>query len=250
MKYFIYTRVSTDDQDTQTQRDMCIERIKSMHPKGDYEYEIFTDEAVSSRLSMEKRTALTEMLAKVHKGITIVVYKLDRLSRDIIEMVSMYRNFIRKEAKIISLNDPHDDEFTVGLMGLIAQKERDTISVRTRDKLANKRKNGERYSRHIPYGYSMHPTELIHVKEGKKTVMKLGALVPELQEQEAIALMQELAAAGISYQAIADNLAHRGYMNREGKPFHKMNIYRILHRTERAMSTDLPRREKVPAALG
>ena len=112
--------------------------------------------------------------------------------------------------------------------------------VRTRDKLANKRKNGERYSRYLPYGYKMHPTKMIPVKEGNRTVVKLGALIPVSSEQEALALMWKLSVAGMSYQQIADNLTGLGYMNRQGLPFHKMSIYRILHRKEHAMLTDQP----------
>lgn len=243
MKYLIYLRVSTEEQDVRTQLAMCIDRMDKIHPKKDYSYEVFTDDGVSSRLKLEKRPALCAMLAKVEKGVTVMVYKLDRLSRDILEMIGMYRNFIDKGAKIISLNDPHDDEFTVGLMGLLAQKERDTISVRTRDKLANKRKNAERYSRHLPYGYEMHPTKMVPVKDGNRTVVKLGALVPISKEQEALLWMGKLSAEGMSYQQIADNLTNQGYMNREGKPFHKMSIYRILNRTKQTTLEGLPQLE-------
>lgn len=238
MKYLVYLRVSTEEQDVETQMQMCKDRLHSMHPDGKFEVEFFIDPDMSSGVALEKRVELQKMLNSIKKGNTVLVYKLDRLSRDIIEMVTIYRLIVNKlSAKVISLNDPYSDEFSVGLMGLIAQKERDTIRMRTRDKLANKKKKGERYSGNLPYGYGMHETKLVPIKVGKEVVMKRGVLVPIDQEQRALALMQELSAEGKSYQTIASLLTQLGYMNREGKPFQKMSIYRILSRTKDAMSS-------------
>lgn len=239
MKYLIYLRVSTDEQDVETQERLCLEKIKQLHPKGDCSFQIFSDPDMSSGVALEKRVELQKMLNMIKKGNTVLVYKLDRLSRDVIEMVTIYRQIVNKcEAKVLSLNDPHSDEFSVGLMGLIAQRERDTIRKRTKDKLATKKEKGERYSRYLPYGYGMHETKLVPVKVGKEIIHKRGVLVPIAEEQSALALMQELFAEGKSYQMIASALTERGYMNREGQPFQKMSIYRILSRTKDTMSLD------------
>ena len=97
-----------------------------------------------------------------------------------------------------------------------------------------------KYPLNLPYGYKRAPTKLVPVKNGNRTVVKLGALVPISHEQEALALMRKLSAEGMSYRQIADNLTGQGYMNRQGLPFHKMSIYRILHRKEHAMLTGQP----------
>lgn len=238
MKYLVYLRVSTEEQDVETQMQMCKDRLQSMHPDGKYEVEFFIDPDMSSGVALEKRVELQKMLNSIKKGNTVLVYKLDRLSRDIIEMVTIYRLIVNKlSAKVISLNDPYSDEFSVGLMGLIAQKERDTIRMRTRDKLANKKKKGERYSGNLPYGYGLHETKLVPIKVGKEIVYKPGVLVPIEEEQEVLARMCQLAEEGMSYQSIATILTQLGCMNREGKPFQKMSIYRILSRTKETRSS-------------
>ena len=245
MKYLVYLRVSTEEQDVETQMQMCKDRMHSIHPNGKYSAEYFIDPDMSSGVALERRVELQRLLSSIKKGDTVLVYKLDRLSRDIIEMVTIYRLIVNKlAAHVISLNDPYSDEFSVGLMGLIAQKERDTIRMRTRDKLSNKKKKGERYSRYLPYGYGMHETKLVPIKVGKEVVLKRGVLVPIVEEQRALVLMRELSAEGKSYQSIATLLTQLGYMNREGKPFQKMSIYRILSRKEDAMSLDQPQEER------
>lgn len=245
MKYLIYLRVSTDKQEVETQMRMCKERIEKIHPNGDFTIQIFNDPDLSSGVAFEKRTELQNMLKSIKKGNTVLVYKLDRLSRDVIEMVSIYRHIVNKcGAKVISLNDPHDDEFSVGLMGLIAQKERDNIRMRTKDNLATKKKKGERYSGQLPYGYTLHETKLVPVKVGKDIVHKLGVLVPKAEEQEVLARMYQLSEEGNSFRQIAKILNDQGCRNREGKPFQHMSIYRILSRKENTMSSDQLLEEK------
>lgn len=238
MKYLVYLRVSTEEQDVETQRQMCKDRLQNMHPDGKYTVEFFIDPDMSSGVALEKRVELQNMLNSIKKGNTVLVYKLDRLSRDIIEMVTIYRLIVDKlSAKIISLNDPYSDEFSVGLMGLIAQKERDTIRLRTRDKLANKKKKGERYSGQLPYGYGLHESKLVPIKVGKETVLKKGVLVPLEEEQRVLAHMYQLFDEGMSYESIAKILNQLGYKNRKGNPFQKMSIYRILSRTRETRSS-------------
>jgi len=239
MKYLIYLRVSTEEQDVETQKQMCMDKIQNIHPDGRYKVKLFTDHAVSSGVQMDKRTELQNMLHEVKKGDTVIVYKLDRLSRDVIEMVTIHRLIVKTlGAHVISLNDPYSDEFSVGLMGLIAQKERDTIKLRTKDKLANKKFKGERYSRFLPYGFAMHETKTVGIKVNGEIIQKRGILIPLHHEQQAIVLMLQMHENGYSYQEICKSLTLLGYKNREEKPFQKMTVYRILERSKKATLPD------------
>lgn len=238
MKYLIYLRVSTDNQDVGTQERMCIEKIQSLHPAGDYAYDVYSDPGMSSGVAMEKRTQLQAMLRDVTKGCTVLVYKLDRLSRDVIEMVTIHRAIVKAGASVISLTDPYSDEFSVGLMGLIAQQARETIRVNTRNKLASKKKAGERYSGKIPYGYTIHPTHMVATKNRGQVVYKTGVLVPLESEQAILQRIYRYADMGVGYAGIAKILAGEGHLNREGKPFQKMSIYRLLNRRGHTKSAD------------
>jgi len=248
MRYLIYLRVSTDDQDVETQEVMCIERIKSIHPDGKYTIEFFNENSMSSGVVYTKRIELQKMLNSITKGSTVLVYKLDRLSRDIIEMVTIYRLIVNKcGASVISLNDPYSDEFSVGLMGLIAQKEKENTKIRVKDNLQKKKKKNERYSRYIPYGYKMHETHMVPIKVGKEVIYKPGVLIPLQEEQKIMSLIVRYSELGMSNQDIVNILTDQGYMNRQGKPFHRMSIYRILSRIEDTKLKDQPQEDlKVP----
>ena len=239
MKYLIYLRVSTNKQDVEMQQQMIFNYLNSKHRDQKISYEVFSDPQTSTGIAMEKREGLQKMLKSVKKGMVVLVYKLDRLSRDILEMVSIYRKITREcGASVHSLNDPYCDDFSVGLMGVLAEKERADTRKKTKDALKNKKQKGERYSRYLPYGYGMHETHMVPIRVGDEIVMKRGVLVQVCREQRAISLMKQLFAEGRSYQSIATALTNLGYTNREGNPFHKMTVYRILSRKEDAMSQD------------
>jgi DNA invertase Pin-like site-specific DNA recombinase len=225
MKYIIYLRVSTDKQDVRTQEQECLRYIKSKENGKPFEHVIFSDPDVSSRIKMSKREGLMAMLNSLRKGQQVVVYKLDRLSRDVIEMVTIYRMIKDRKCGIHSLNDSNcDDEFTIGLMGVLAQKERSDISMRIKSKLSAKKERSELISRHTPYGFEL-SEDGIHLK-------------PQSQEQMALAHMSEWFDEGKSFRSIAKELTLSGYMNREGRPFQHMSIYRIRSRTGRTRSSD------------
>lgn len=233
MKYLIYSRVSTEKQDTETQLRMCLEYIEKKHPNGKFTYKIFDEGDLTSQKPMSKRPLLMQMLEEVKKGDTVIVYELDRLARDVLEQVSIYRTIVQKKlAQLFSLND-NCDEMTVTIMGAIAQRTRERIQGKTKDKLETKKKNGERYSRYLPYGYALHETKLIPIRVGEKIVMKRGILVPIHEEQEVLKRMIDYNQMGLSYQKICNILTLEGSMNREGNEFHSMSIHRILKRHQK-----------------
>lgn len=233
MKYLIYSRVSTNKQETETQIRLCLDFLKYKHPNGDYSYKLYDEGGLTSQLPMKKRPELMKMLDEIEVGSTVLVYELDRLARDVLEQVAIYRIITRdKKSKVHSLNDVSCDELTVTIMGAIAQRQRERIQGKTKDKLETKRKKGERYSRFLPYGYGLHETKLVPIKVGNDIVMKRGILVPIHEEQEVLKKINELSAQGLSYAGITEALTLLGYKNREGNPFQKMTIYRILARKE------------------
>ena len=73
--------------------------------------------------------------AKLTDGILLIA-RLDRLSRDAHFLLGLQKAGVRFTA----VDMPHADNFTVGIMALIAQKERESISARTKAALAEARK--------------------------------------------------------------------------------------------------------------
>jgi len=249
MRYLIYVRVSTDEQDNETQLRIAKEYLNRIHPKGDYECIIFDEGDLSTGVKYTKRPQLQKMLEAVRNDDVVIVYTLDRLARDIIEMVTAHRDITRKGATVYSLTGEHSDEFSITIMAAIAQQTRKFIRLKTKDKLQTKKQKGERYSRFLPYGYGLHETKLVPIKVGNEIVMKRGVLVPVYEEQQVLSRMYQFSAEGMSHSQIATALKHLGYMNREGKPFQKMSIYRILSRTEQTKSSDQLQEESAVLAF-
>jgi DNA invertase Pin-like site-specific DNA recombinase len=234
MKYLIYSRVSTDKQDTATQIRMMLEKLNQMHPDGKFTYVIYDEGDLSSGITILKRPQLQKMFAEMKKGDTVFVYLFDRLARDVLEMVGIHRDITKRGIAVLSLKDPYTDEFSVTIMGAIAQREREFISMKTKDKLETKKKNGERYSRFIPYGYGMHDTHRVPIREGNEIVYKPGILVEIQEEQNVIKRMIYYYSAGYSYRMICKLLQSDGLKNREGKAFQPMSISRIIKRQDSA----------------
>src|SRR5439155_23680324 len=68
----------------------------------------------------------------------LLIAKLDRLSRN----AAFLLNLRDSGVDFVAVDMPHADKFTVGIMALVAEKERDMISQRTKDSLAAARRRG------------------------------------------------------------------------------------------------------------
>ncbi len=201
MRYLIYMRVSTDKQDEEMQRHHCMNYINGCN-KSNAPVVIYSDPDVSSRVQMSKRMGLQDMLKNVLENDVLVTFKLDRLSRDIIEMVTIYRMIIARKAQVYSLGEPNIEAWMLGIFASIAQKERENISERTKAKLAEKKAKGERLGR-VPYGL---------------TLDEYGNLAINVQEASLIKIMHEYRYdKRMTFRAIANALNAEGYRNRPTK---------------------------------
>lgn len=141
----IYARVSTKDQNTEQQlqelRDYCVR-------SGIDIIEEYVDEGVSA--FKKNRPEFTRLMDDVRKRKVnvVIVWKLDRLSRSLKELVSTMDIFKEYGVKFVSYSQNGIDTSTstgkllFNLFGLIAEFERDLISERTRLKLDFLKKNG------------------------------------------------------------------------------------------------------------
>ncbi len=87
----------------------------------------------------DNRPALAEamQLCRVHDA-TLLIAKLDRLSRDAHFLLGLQKAGVR----FIAADMPHADNLTVGVMALLAQKEREMISERTKAALVAAKARG------------------------------------------------------------------------------------------------------------
>ena len=243
MRYIIFSRVSTKLQTVDNQIKECLEYVESN--KQPYDEIVQLDEPeTSSRIPMDERVKLKEMLNLVKKGDTLVIYKLDRLARDGEELVYIYRSkLIKKGVKVVSLYEPYIDNANIHIYAFLGETERNNIRIRTISGLKRKQANMEKVGT-AWYGYKTDETKLQLSKEKTPSFGKPYLLIPEQKEQEQVNLMVEWHGQGMSYGEIANELESRGYTNRKGNPVQKMTVYRILQR----LKTQCPTPKEIAVA--
>lgn len=230
MRYIIYSRVSTNLQETDTQIQECINYVKD-NKKDDDEVIYFNEPETSSRIPLEKRVKLSEMLATVKTGDTVIVYKLDRLARDGEELVYIYRSKLTKKGiKVVSLYEPHIDKANIHIYAFLAETERENIKIRTKSALKAKQNRFEKVGT-TWYGFKTDPN-ILQTRERARSFNKPYKLIPDEKQYQAALLMIDLHKRGLSYQQIADELNARGYANQTGKALQKMTVYRVIQRQE------------------
>lgn len=140
-KTYGYSRVSTSKQHTDSQIELL---------KGAGCEETFVE--VQSGVT-RNRPELDRLLSRLRQGDTILVVKLDCLSRSLQDLFSIAREIEEKGAHLRSLQDPLIDttspngKLIFDIFGVLAEYERDIIRVRTLDGLAAARARGQRLGR-------------------------------------------------------------------------------------------------------
>ncbi|RAU45269.1 DNA-invertase [Pseudocitrobacter sp. RIT415] len=130
-----YVRVSTIEQNPELKRE-AIERANCEL--------IFEDKMTGTKA---KRPGLNKLLKKIRHGDTVVVWKLDRLGRSLINLADLLQRFKRDNIQFLSLTEGINTStsmgrFTFHIMSALAEMERDLIVERTRAGLAIARKQG------------------------------------------------------------------------------------------------------------
>ncbi|MBS6004098.1 MAG: recombinase family protein [Citrobacter sp.] len=130
-----YIRVSTIDQNPELQRD-AIERANCEL--------IFEDKMTGTKA---KRPGLSKLLRTLKPGDTVVVWKLDRLGRSLINLADLLQKFKQMNVEFLSITEGINTKtsmgrFTFHIMSALAEMEREIIIERTCAGLAAARKKG------------------------------------------------------------------------------------------------------------
>lgn len=140
-----YIRTSTDKQETNNQKLEILEYAHRYNIKIDE----FVDIVISSRKSESQRRIdyLTETLKE---GDTLIVTELSRLGRSTSGIISLINQLLAQQVGIkvlkqnLDLKNKHDmnSKIIVTLFSLFAELERDLMSIRIKEALAAKKRNG------------------------------------------------------------------------------------------------------------
>ena len=143
-KTIAYIRTSTDKQDLNNQKLEIFEFAK----KNKLEVDDFIQMTISSRKTTKERR-IDEMVAALDDADTLIVTELSRLGRSTAEVLGLINELIKKKVRVIAIKQnldmkQHDmtSKVMITLFSLFAELERDLISLRTKEALANKKAQG------------------------------------------------------------------------------------------------------------
>lgn len=177
-------------------------------------------EVESGRNDSRPELAKALHLAKV-TGATLVIAKLDRLSRNAAFLLALRDSGVR----FLACDMPEANDLTVGIMALVAQAEREAISKRTKEALAVAKARGVRLG---------NPNGAAALRKAGKGGAALRATVTANAEAFARDLKPVLAdirAQGhTSLRAIAAELNARGIRTRRGGTWGVGNVRGVLAR--------------------
>jgi DNA invertase Pin-like site-specific DNA recombinase len=210
-RYIGYYRVSTDKQEygMSSQREIVRRFVDGQ--KGTVEQEF--SEVESGRKTDEERPQLAAALeyAKRNKA-TVIIAKLDRLARNAEFLLRLQNSGV----DFVCCDCPNADRFTVGILALVAQRERELIGERTRLGLAAAKAKGVKLG-------TPNPSKAIDaMKVANKTAKAEFAA-------KVFPIIQEIKSAGVStLRGICDCLNRRGISTRNGKTWYPATVRNVL----------------------
>jgi site-specific DNA recombinase len=178
-----------------------------------------------------ERPALKRLMADIEAGKVdcVVVYKVDRLSRSLLDFARMMETFERRRVSFVSVTQQFNTASSMGRLVLnvllsFAQFEREIISERTRDTIAATRRKGKWARGHPILGYDVDPRgfRLLVNEDEAARVREIFALY--LEHQALIPTVKAIDERGwLNKRWITRKGAERG-----GKPVDKTSLFKLL----------------------
>jgi len=209
-----YARVSTREQAEGASIEEQTERIRAYCQARAWDLiEVIADEGCTGK-NLD-RLGIERALALVHKGAVdvLIVKKLDRLTRRQRDLWNLLDGELEPhDVGLVSVTESFETcsatgRAFVGMLGVFAQLERDTIAERTTDALAHKKAKGERLGA-TPLGY----------KNGG------GELVENPAEQKVLRTIKRMRRQGMSLTSVAQRLNERKVPTKRGGKWYASTV--------------------------
>jgi DNA invertase Pin-like site-specific DNA recombinase len=221
----VYTRKSTDEglekefNTLDAQREACEAYIASQRAEGWTLVADRYDDGGFSGGSLD-RPALKRLLADIERGLVdvVVVYKIDRLSRSLMDFAKLVEVFDAHEVTFVSVTQSFNTTTSMGRLTLnillsFAQFEREVIGERIRDKVAASKARGMWMGGKVPLGYDVRDRKLVVNESEAVRVRRVFELFAETGA--GIETVRRCRAEGITMKS--------------GRPIDKGDVYKILH---------------------
>jgi site-specific DNA recombinase len=212
----VYIRVSTEDQakfgiSLIAQQEALENYCKAL---GFEVYKIYKDEGKSGK-DLTHRPAMQEMLkdAELHKFGAIFIYKLDRFSRSLMDLITTIEKLRGLGIDFVSLQDKIETTSASGklmfhVISAFAEFERNVTSERTKFTMSKKARDGNIVSR-APFGYKIFDKKLILAEN--------SFIVPEIYHNfinNSISLTQLSKKYGLSVNGLKKVLSNKTYLGK------------------------------------
>ncbi len=220
----VYTRKSSEEgldmefNSLDAQREACEAYIASQKPEGWVLHEGHYDDGGISGGTLD-RPALQNLITNIEAGRVdvVVVYKIDRLSRSLMDFAKLVDLFDRHDVTFVSVTQSFNTTTSMGRLTLnillsFAQFEREVTGERIRDKIAASRKKGMWMGGNPPLGYDVRDRKLV-VNAGEAATVQM--------------IFERFLTVG-SATVLSKNLAAEGVTSKRGKPINKGYLYKLL----------------------
>jgi DNA invertase Pin-like site-specific DNA recombinase len=221
----IYTRKSTEEglemefNSLDAQRDACESYIASQKAEGWSAIREGYDDGGHSGGTLD-RPGLKRLLADVEAGLidVIVVYKIDRLSRSLMDFTKLVEIFDRNQVTFVSVTQAFNTTTSMGRLTLnillsFAQFEREVIGERIRDKVAASRKRGMWMGGYVPLGFDVRDRKLV-INEAEAATVRI--------------IFERFVTIG-SATMLTRELVGEGVRNKRGKQIDKGFLYKLIN---------------------
>lgn len=224
MKLLGYVRVSTEAQSDNTSLDNQISEINRYCEYNKHEVTIYQDTKSGKDLNRE---GIKQLLNQLNDYDGIIIYKLDRLSRKLLDTLKIVDELKTNNKTLITINEKIDistiqGQLMLNTMASFAQYERDVISQRIK---VGKQKRKEQNS--FTGG---------QIKTGKKSIKTYddngnftgNKLINDEAEQQIIEMIKRYKKNGKGLTYIATRLNKKGYKTKNNKDFTYHLVRNIL----------------------
>lgn len=219
-----YIRWSTDDQASGTtlevQREGCEFFLRSQGWQV-RDNLVFVDDGYSGGNLDRPGISRLRQLVKAREVDCVIVLKIDRLSRNIVDAVSLVLKEWSGRCHLKSVREPIDTttdlgRMIFGILAMFADFERATIRERTQTGKTRRIAEGKQLHAEAAFGYRRHPTEK-------------GVWVEHTDESPIVRRVFRMASEGASANQICRQLNQEGMRTRAGKEWSVRSILWILH---------------------
>ncbi|HEV7265583.1 MAG TPA: recombinase family protein [Falsiroseomonas sp.] len=220
----VYTRKSSEEgldmefNSLDAQREACEAYITSQRSEGWVLVPDRYDDGGVSGGTLE-RPALRRLLADIERGLidVVVVYKIDRLSRALMDFAKLVEVFDANSVTFVSVTQSFNTTTSMGRLTLnillsFAQFEREVIGERIRDKVAASRARGIWMGGFVPLGYDARDRKLL-VNDAEAALVR-RIFEGFVETESGTKLVQALRAEGAT--------------TKRGRAFTKSDVYRVL----------------------